>query len=109
MVAGMNDASATETVLTICNKKGLHARAAAKFVTVVNSHHSEVTVQREGCPQSLFDDQDYWTASGGSVLGILTLGAEQGCQIRISAKGEDAPQVIAELKALIERKFDEGE
>src|SRR5690606_18101404 len=98
-----------ETLLPIANKKGLHARAAAKFVTVVNQFDAQVTLQRTGCPNTLFDDQDYWTASGNSVLGILTLGAEQGCKLRVEAIGPDAKAVLEALADLLARKFDEGE
>lgn len=96
-------------IVTILNKKGLHARAAAKFVRIVNSHNAEVKVTRLKVGQTLFDGEDGspWVASGGSVLGVLTLGAEQGSQLRLTAGGEDAGKVLAELRALIERKFDE--
>jgi phosphotransferase system HPr (HPr) family protein len=46
-------------------------------------------------------------ASGGSVLGILTLGAEKGAQLRLEATGEDAQKVLDNLRDLIDRKFDE--
>lgn len=95
-------------ILTIQNQKGLHARAAAKFVRVVNACNAEVKVTRVNCTAPLFQDcEDLWTASGGSVLGILTLGAEKGAQIRLEATGEDAQKVLDELRDLIDRKFDE--
>ena len=97
---------------TFCiqNAKGLHARAAAKFVTVVNSFSSEVKVTRVGgCPNLFEEQRDYWAASGGSVLGILTLGAEKGAKISVEAHGDDAEQVLAALEALINNKFDEAE
>ena len=95
-------------ILTIKNKKGLHARAAAKFVRVVNAHNADVKVTRVNCTPPLFNDcDDLWRASGGSVLGILTLGAEKGAQIRVEATGDDAQVVLNELHDLIERKFDE--
>lgn len=95
-------------VLTIQNQKGLHARAAAKFVRVVNAHDAEVKVTRVNCTAPLFEDcEDLWVASGGSVLGILTLGAEKGAQIRLEATGPDAQKVVDELRNLIDRKFDE--
>jgi phosphocarrier protein HPr len=96
------------TVLTIQNQKGLHARAAAKFVRVVNACDAQVRVTRVNCTAQLFDDcEDPWMASGGSVLGILTLGAEKGAQIRLEATGTDAQKVLDDLRALIDRKFDE--
>lgn len=97
-----------ETVI-IKNKKGLHARAAAKFVRIVNAHDVHVKVTRLTCTQTLFDEDDgeQWAASGGSVLGVLTLGAEQGAKLRLEASGPDAAKTIHELCELIERKFDE--
>lgn len=97
--------------LTIQNAKGLHARAAAKFVKVVNSFEAEVKVTRVGSSAAtLFEEQDdYWAASGGSVLGMLTLGAEKGATIRLEACGEEAEKLLAALEELITRKFDEGE
>lgn len=95
-------------ILTIKNQKGLHARAAAKFVRVVNALNADVKVTRVNCTAPLFEDcEDLWMASGGSVLGILTLGAEKGAQIRIEASGQDAQQVVDDLRALIDSKFDE--
>lgn len=95
-------------VLTIQNQKGLHARAAAKFVRVVNACDAEVKVTRVNCTAPLFEDcEDLWTAAGGSVLGILTLGAEKGAQIRLEACGADAQKVVDDLRELIDRKFDE--
>lgn len=95
-------------VLTILNKKGLHARAAAKFVVVVNAHQSEVKVTRVGGTPNMFDELDgYCSALGSSVLGILTLGAEKGAQIRLEATGADAEAVLIALQTLIHNKFDE--
>ncbi len=97
--------------LTIQNVKGLHARAAAKFVKTVGQYEAEVTITRVGCNNaSLFNDSDdYWAASGGSVLGILTLGAEKGACIRLEADGKQADEVLNALEDLVNRKFDEGE
>ena len=95
-------------ILTILNKKGLHARAAAKFVRVVNACDAEVKVTRVNCTAPLFEDcEDLWTAAGGSVLGILTLGAEKGAHIRLEATGAEAQKVVDDLHAIIEKKFDE--
>lgn len=96
-------------VVTIQNRKGLHARAAAKFVRVVNARNASVKVTRLTVTQTLFEETDGepWAASGGSVLGVLTLGAEQGAQLRLEATGEEAAQVLAELRELIDRRFDE--
>lgn len=107
-MAGQGEMPLVE-IVTICNRKGLHARAAAKFVQVVNRHKAQVKVTRLTVTQSLFEEADgeQWAASGGSVLGVLTLGAEQGAQLRLEACGEEAGLVLAELRELIERRFDE--
>ena len=105
-----NSSEALVRVLTIQNIKGLHARAAAKFVKVVGAYDAEVKVTREksSCHAQLFGDgEEYWAASGGSVLGILTLGAEKGQPIRVEATGNQAGEVLDALQDLIDRKFDE--
>lgn len=96
-------------IVTIQNKKGLHARAAAKFVRIVNACDVNLTVTRLTTTQCLFDpvEGELWAASGGSVLGVLTLGAEQGAQLRLEATGKDSLKVLQELRDLINRKFDE--
>ena len=100
--------SAQQKNITITNLKGLHARAAAKFVKVVNAHDAHVKVSRTNCTQHLFPDtEEFQVADGSSVLGILTLGAEKGAEICISAEGADAEKVMMELCELIARKFDE--
>ncbi len=100
--------SAQQRIITISNIKGLHARAAAKFVKVVNAHEASVKVVRTNATQSLFEQEcEFQVADGSSVLGILTLGAEKGAEICISAEGADAEKVLAELCDLIDRKFDE--
>lgn len=96
-------------IVTIQNKKGLHARAAAKFVRIVNAYDVNLKVTRLTTTQCLFDpvEGELWAASGGSVLGVLTLGAEQGAQLKLEATGADSAKVIQELRELIDRKFDE--
>jgi phosphocarrier protein HPr len=84
--------------LTICNVKGLHARATAKFVQTVARFSSEVTVSR--CGESV---------GGTSIMGILTLGAGNGSTIMVSAIGDDAEAVVQALADLVADKFGEGE
>ncbi len=84
-----------ETVL-IENKRGLHARAAAKFVKLVEAHDAEVTVYKDGSE-----------VCGQSIMGLLMLGAGQGCSIDIQTQGNEAEQVMVALQSLITRKFDE--
>tara|TARA_B100000886_G_scaffold83709_1_gene54576 strand:- start:1303 stop:1581 length:279 start_codon:yes stop_codon:yes gene_type:complete len=85
-----------ETRLTIHNQKGLHARAAAKFVNITSKFQSEIRVSREN-----------ENVSGKSIMGLLMLAAVKGTTIRITANGRDASQVLEELTRLIDNKFDE--
>jgi phosphocarrier protein len=80
----------------IINKKGLHARATAKFVQCVEKFDAEITVTRSG-----------ETVGGTSIMGILTLGAGMGSKISLSAKGNEAEAAIEALVALIENRFGE--
>ncbi len=80
----------------ICNTRGLHARASAKFVKLASSFDSEVRVSR--------DDQ---TVDARSIMGLLMLGAGIGCGIEIEAEGPDAQQAVDALAALVEGRFDE--
>ena len=84
--------------LEIINRKGLHARATAKFVHCVESFDAEVKVTRSG-----------ETVGGLSIMGILTLGAGQGTTIVVSATGPDAARVIDALAALLANRFGEDE
>jgi phosphocarrier protein HPr len=83
--------------VTIVNKRGLHARASAKFVTAVAAMDgSEVRVTRDG-----------HSAAGGSILGLMMLGAAKGDTVELSVKGADAEERLAELVAMIEDGFGE--
>jgi phosphotransferase system HPr (HPr) family protein len=86
-----------EIQLTIQNAVGLHARPAALFVQEANKHGAEIQV-RNG-------DR---VANAKSILSILALGVDQGCVITVSAEGEDAPQALAALKALVDANFGEA-
>ena len=87
-----------EITLTVHHKAGLHARPAALFVQTAKQFESDVKVthgKRE--------------ANAKSILGVLTLGANQGAVITIRAEGEDAGQALAALEALVVDNFGEGE
>jgi phosphocarrier protein len=84
--------------IAIVNRKGLHARASAKFVQTVEKFHADVTVTRCG-----------ETVGGRSIMGLLTLGAAQGTSIFVTAQGEDAPACLAALEALLANRFGEDE
>lgn len=79
---------------TILNKFGIHARPAALFVKTVSRFKSEVTVDREGM-----------TASGKSIMGLLTLEGYQGSVLKVTAVGEDAEAVLDAIGELIAKKF----
>ena len=84
--------------LPIINKKGLHARATAKFVQCVDQFDADVTVTR--CAE---------TVGGTSIMGILTLGAGQGTTITVSALGPQAQECIDALTVLVGDRFGEEE
>jgi phosphocarrier protein HPr len=84
--------------LTIINKKGLHARATAKFVQCAERFEADITVTRS--------DE---TVGATSIMGILTLGAGIGTVITVSATGAQAQEAVEAIEALINDKFGEGE
>ena len=84
--------------LKILNKKGLHARASAKFVQCVDSFKAEVCVLKDG--QSV---------SGTSIMGLMMLAAGIGSSIEVRASGADADAVIEAIAALVNDRFGEGE
>ena len=100
----MNDGSAryvsestkASRSVTICNRKGLHARASAKFVKCAEEFDAEVRVLRDG--QSV---------GGTSIMGLMMLAAGPGTVIVIEAQGEDAEPALAALVALVEDGFGE--
>lgn len=85
-----------EKCLIIKNKRGLHARAAAKFVALAGSFKSDIDVERNG-----------QTVSGRSIMGLMMLAASTGTEIRVRAQGDDAEQALGAIETLTENKFDE--
>ena len=85
-------------LVEICNERGLHARASAKFVKTAAGFDAEVTVSKDG-----------HTVDARSIMGLLMLGAGVGCGIEIAAEGPDASRAIEALKALVARRFDEDQ
>ena len=81
---------------TIINQRGLHARAAAKFVKCAERFDAEIIVTRADM-----------SVSGRSIMGLMMLAASPGCEITLSASGDDAKAALDALQALIESKFDE--
>lgn len=85
----------TRTVM-ISNRRGLHARAAAKFVKLAGRFDCEVQVRRNGT-----------SVSGSSIMGLMMLAAGPGTALELSATGPQAGEALAALAELIARKFDE--
>jgi phosphocarrier protein HPr len=81
----------------ICNRLGLHARAAARFVHTASSFSSTIHIKRDG-----------QQVDGKSILGLLLLAATQGSSLNIVASGEDAQAAVDALCALVTDRFGEG-
>jgi phosphocarrier protein HPr len=84
--------------MRIVNRKGLHARATAKFVQCVDRYDAEISVTRCG-----------ETVGGDSIMGILTLGAGLGSTITVAARGPQASEALEALAALVANRFGEDE
>ena len=87
-----------EETLTLKNRLGLHARAAAKLVHTASAFDSKVTLSRDG------EEVD-----GKSILGLLLLAAGKGTPLHVRAEGADEEQAIDALHDLVDRKFDESD
>ncbi len=87
---------ALSAVATIRNQRGLHARAAAKFVQVSGRFDATIAVTKGG-----------QTVSGNSIMGLMMLAAGTGCEIEVAASGNEAAAALKALTALIDAKFDE--
>jgi phosphocarrier protein HPr len=85
-------------MFTICNRKGLHARASAKFVQTVEKFDADVRVTRCG-----------ETVGGTSIMGLMMLAAAPGTSIRVEATGREAADVIEALAALVGSRFGEDD
>ena len=84
--------------VTIINKLGLHARAAAKFVTLASGYESDV--------QLLRGDRE---VNGKSIMGVMMLAAGKGTEIELVADGPDEVEALERLATLVEDRFGEGE
>lgn len=84
--------------LRIVNRKGLHARATAKFVQCCETFDAEISVAKDG-----------ETVGGSSIMGILTLGAAQGSTITVTARGPQAAEALHALDELVANRFGEDE
>jgi phosphocarrier protein HPr len=95
-MSGNGPGEARRTV-TICNRRGLHARAAAKFVKLAERFEAEVTVRKNGGSG----------VSGLSIMGLMMLAAAPGATIELAATGAEAEAAVAALAELVEAGFDE--
>jgi phosphocarrier protein len=84
--------------VTINNKLGLHARAAAKLVAVANGYGADVVLEKQG-----------QRVNGKSIMGVMMLAASKGSVIEVSVSGEGEDEAMQKLVELIEDKFGEGE
>ena len=82
--------------LTIVNRRGLHARAAARFVQLAGEFDAEVTVAKDGAE-----------VSGLSIMGLMMLAAAPGALLELKARGEQARQAVDAIAALVAGGFDE--
>ncbi|MEY4681043.1 MAG: hypothetical protein RLZZ276_2692 [Pseudomonadota bacterium] len=92
----MSDGAPAERRVTILNKRGLHARAAAKFVKLAGQFGAELTVTKDGV-----------AVSGRSIMGLMMLAAGPGTELSIRAEGPDADAALDALAGLVAAKFDE--
>jgi len=88
--------STVESTLTIRNQRGLHARAAAKFVKLAGQFDADIQVSKDG-----------QTVSGGSIMGLMMLAAGIGTTIDVSVSGAQCEAAIAAIAALVDDKFGE--
>lgn len=84
--------------ITIINKLGLHARAAAKFVTTAAAFNSTLAVTKDGK-----------TVDGKSIMAVMMLAANQGSQLQLTFAGNDEEAALTALTTLINNRFDESE
>jgi phosphocarrier protein len=84
--------------LKIINKRGLHARASAKFVKCVEAFDADIRVSKDG-----------HVVGGTSIMGLMMLAASPGCSIHVSASGPERDEALAAIMKLVESRFDEDE
>jgi phosphocarrier protein HPr len=92
----IRDSTRPEAVVTVINRKGLHARASAKFVKLAETFEASVTVTRDG-----------QTVGGTSIMGLMMLAAGPGSQLFITAEGPEGPEALEALVTLVETGFGE--
>lgn len=88
--------SAGPVTVLICNRRGLHARASAKFVTLASQYDATVTVSKDGSD-----------VLGTSIMGLMMLAAAMGDEIEVKAEGPQADEALSALVDLVTTKFGE--
>jgi phosphocarrier protein len=83
-------------LLEIVNKRGLHARASAKFVQLVEGYDADVKVEKDGV-----------SVGGTSIMGLMMLAASPGCCIQVTATGRQAGEVLEAIDRLVSERFGE--
>jgi len=91
-----HDGAAVRKELAIVNKRGLHARASAKFVQLVGGFDATVEVEKDGM-----------SVGGTSIMGLMMLAASPGCSISVTARGPQAMALMEALEALVASRFGE--
>jgi phosphocarrier protein len=92
----MTETAPITRTLEIVNTKGLHARASARFVEVVEAHNASAQVRKDGL-----------SAAGDSIMGLLMLAASMGTSIEIETSGDEAESLADALQALVAERFGE--
>lgn len=93
-----SELSEANRTVAIVNKRGLHARASAKFVKLAATFEAEVKVSKDG-----------QTVDARSIMGLMMLAAAPGCSIDIEAEGEQAQEAVSALADLVAARFEEDE
>jgi phosphocarrier protein len=88
----------SQETFTIINEKGLHARASAKFVDLVEQYDADAVIEKDGVD-----------ACGDSIMGLLMLVASRGTQVNITTKGNQAQELLEALGRLIAGRFGEDQ
>lgn len=96
--ADYGDTRMLKREIVIVNKLGLHARAAAKFVTLAAGFDAEIRLLRGG-----------HEVNGKSIMGVMMLAAARGARLELRASGPEAEQALEHLDDLVRRRFDEDE
>jgi phosphocarrier protein len=96
MSTAANAGRALAQQMTIINRKGLHARASARFVRMAECYEAEISVTRDGT-----------TVAGNSIMGLMMLGAGPGATILVQATGRQAREALDAITTLVNNGFDE--